>query len=393
MIDALLSPLGVAIAAVVLLAALVALARLRPRTCGLRTPPLAPPDQRTDAPAVPAPPAPTPATPTPATPTPAPPDTAPAAPAPAPAPEAPSVPVGPARFADRLTRTRTALAGALADAFGRGITDEAWESLEEALLAADVGVAATRELVADVRERARTTASRDVDAVRTLVAAALVERLDGSDRALGRRAEGTTVWLVTGVNGTGKTTTIGKLAARETAAGRRVVLAAADTFRAAAADQLAVWAERTGATLVRKEEGTDPASVAFEAAETARAEGADLLIVDTAGRLHTKGTLMDELGKVARVLGRQADGVDETLLVLDGTTGQNGIVQARAFLEAVEVSGVVLTKLDGSARGGVVVAVRSELGLPVKLVGLGEGIDDLADFDPVAFVEGLLGAA
>jgi fused signal recognition particle receptor len=248
--------------------------------------------------------------------------------------------------------------------------------------------------VADARRIARERAVRDVDGVRALLRAGLVAELSGGERTLGRRdGDGPTVWLVTGVNGAGKTTTIGKLAARETAAGRRVVLAAADTFRAAAADQLAVWAERTGATLVRKEEGTDPASVAFEAAETARAEGADLLIVDTAGRLHTKGTLMDELGKVARVLGRQADGVDETLLVLDGTTGQNGIVQARAFLEAVEVSGVVLTKLDGSARGGVVVAVRSELGLPVKLVGLGEGIDDLADFDPVAFVEGLLGAA
>lgn len=381
MLEFLTSPAALAVAALLLLAALLALARLRPRTCRLRAPverpgaaPVNAPAPADDAARAPA-----------RTPAPA----ADVAPAPAAVPS----PVGPARFKDRLVRTRAVLAGALAEAFGRGPTDEAWERLEEALLGADVGLEATRALVTEVRERARRAGAPDLDTVRTLLAAALVERLDGRERALARRGSGTTVWLVTGVNGTGKTTTIGKLAARETAAGRTVVLAAADTFRAAAADQLAVWAERTGATLVRKEEGTDPASVAFEAAETARAAGADLLIVDTAGRLHTKGALMDELGKVVRVLGRQADGIDETLLVLDGTTGQNGIAQARAFLETAEVTGVALTKLDGSARGGVVVAVTAELGLPVKLVGLGEGVDDLADFDAVAFVDGLLGPA
>jgi fused signal recognition particle receptor len=290
----------------------------------------------------------------------------------------------------RLARTRDALAGGLADAFGRGVSDEAFERLEEALIAADVGVVATREVVTEVRARCRTGQARDLDAVRAVLADVLVEGFAGDVPTLARREDGTTVWLVAGVNGAGKTTTIGKLAAREVALGRKVVVAAADTFRAAAADQLAIWAQRSGATLVRKDEGADPAAVAFEAAETARAEGADLLIVDTAGRLHTRQTLMDELGKVARVLSRQADGVDETLLVLDGTTGQNGIVQARAFLEAIAVTGVVLTKLDGSSRGGIVVAVRRELGLPVRLVGLGEGIDDLVAFDAARFVEGLL---
>ncbi|MEY3019289.1 MAG: signal recognition particle-docking protein FtsY [Actinomycetota bacterium] len=377
MLELLTTPAALGLAALLLLVALVALGRMRPRTCGLRAPgPARSRATPADAPSTDAPTADAPV---------GGPSAPPATPAPAPA--------GPPRFLDRLVRTRTAIAGALAEAFGRGLTDEAWERLEEALLGADVGIEATRALVDEVRERARREDARDLDAVRSLLAAALVERLDGRERALARRPAGTTVWLVTGVNGTGKTTTIGKLAAREVAAGRTVVVAAADTFRAAAADQLAVWAERTGATLVRKDEGTDPASVAFEAAETARSLGADLLIVDTAGRLHTKGALMDELGKVARVLGRQAEGIDETLLVLDGTTGQNGIAQARAFLDAAEVTGIALTKLDGSARGGVVVAVTSELGLPVKLVGLGEGIDDLADFDPVAFVDGLLGPA
>ncbi len=291
----------------------------------------------------------------------------------------------------RLARTRNVLASALADLVGAGLDDAAWERLEEGLLAADVGVQATTALLEEVRQGARERGVRDVAGVRALLHDALVSELSSGDRALARReTDGPTVWLVTGVNGAGKTTTIGKLAAREAAAGRTVVLAAADTFRAAAAEQLAIWAERTGAELVRGEEGADPASVAYAGAEAAVASGADLLIVDTAGRLQNKRELMDELGKVARVLAKRAGGIDETLLVLDGTVGQNGIAQAEAFHEAVTVSGVAITKLDGSSRGGVVIAVQRQLDIPVKLVGLGEGIDDLEDFVPARYVEDLL---
>lgn len=296
----------------------------------------------------------------------------------------------PAGLSGRLARTRAVVAGALAELVGAGLDDAAWERLEEALLAADVGLEAAADLVAETRRAARAHGGRDVDAVRGMLHDALVAELAGPDRSLGRRAAGPTVWLVTGVNGSGKTTTIGKLAAREVAAGRRVVLAAADTFRAAAVDQLGVWAERTGARLVRGSEGADPASVAYAAAETAIAEDADLLIVDTAGRLQNRRELMDELAKVARVLEGRAGGIDETLLVLDGTVGQNAIAQAEAFTAAVGVTGLALTKLDGSSRGGIVVAVQRRLGLPVKLVGMGEGVDDLTAFDPEAFVRGLL---
>lgn len=295
-----------------------------------------------------------------------------------------------ARLRGRLARTRSVLASQLAELFGSGASDEAFEGLEEALIGADVGVAAATEIVAEVRAAAKDTGAQDEPAIRALVAEHLLRVLERGDRSLARRDAGTTVWLVTGVNGTGKTTTIGKLAAIEAGAGRQVVLGAADTFRAAAAEQLGVWAERTGATLVAKDEGADPASVAFEAHELALAREADLLIVDTAGRLHNKSALMDELGKVRRVLAKQAGTVDETLLVLDATTGQNGIAQARAFLEAVDVSGIALTKLDGSSKGGIVVAVQRELGIPVKLVGLGEAVDDLAPFDPAVFVASLL---
>lgn len=294
------------------------------------------------------------------------------------------------RFRRRLTRSRNVLGASLAELFGAGVTDEAWEGLEEALITADVGVTASLEIVEELRRRSREEGAASPEAVLELLKEQLEAVLRANARELGRRADGhPTVWLVTGVNGTGKTTTIGKLAAIEQREGRTVVLAAADTFRAAAADQLGVWAQRTGAQLVRKDEGADPASVAYEAYETASAVGADLLIVDTAGRLHNKRALMDELGKVKRVLERQAGSLDETLLVLDATTGQNGIAQARAFLEAVEVTGIALTKLDGSSKGGIVVAVQRELDLPVKLVGLGEGIEDLAPFDPHDFVEGL----
>jgi fused signal recognition particle receptor len=294
------------------------------------------------------------------------------------------------RFRLRLSRTRNVLGSSVAELFGRGVTEEAWEGLEEALITADVGVTATMEIVEELRRRSREEGATSPEAVLALLKDELRRALEGADRSLARAADGEpTVWLVTGVNGTGKTTTIGKLAAIEEREGRSVVLAAADTFRAAAADQLGIWAERTGAHMVRKDEGADPASVAFEGYATADERDVDLLIVDTAGRLHNKRELMDELGKVKRVLVKQAGDLEETLLVLDATTGQNGIAQAQAFLEAVEVTGIVLTKLDGSSKGGIVVAVQRELGLPVKLVGLGEDVDDLAPFDPELFVDGL----
>jgi fused signal recognition particle receptor len=315
------------------------------------------------------------------------------------APEAPPVepPVAPEeplttreRFRRRLTRTRNVLGASVADLFGRGVTEEAWEGLEEALITADVGVTATMEIVEELQRRAREEGASDGAAVLDLLKQELRAALGSADRSLARSGDDEpTVWLITGVNGTGKTTTIGKLSAVEHREGRSVVLAAADTFRAAAADQLGIWAERTDARLIRKDEGADPASVAYEGYQAAKATDADLLIVDTAGRLHNKRELMDELGKVKRVVEKQAGPLEETLLVLDATTGQNGIAQARAFLEAVEVTGIALTKLDGSSKGGIVVAVQRELDLPVKLVGLGEEVDDLAPFDPEAFVEGL----
>jgi fused signal recognition particle receptor len=303
--------------------------------------------------------------------------------------EAPPTTLG-ERFRARLSRTRNVLGSSVADLFGRGVTEEAWEGLEEALITADVGVTATTEIVEELRRRAREEGATDAHAVVDLLKQELRRALGTADRSLGRATDDEpTVWMVTGVNGTGKTTTIGKLAAIEQRDGRGVVLAAADTFRAAAAEQLGLWAERTGARLVRKDEGADPASVAFDGYMAARATDADVLIVDTAGRLHNKRELMDELGKVKRVVEKQSGPMEETLLVLDATTGQNGIQQARAFLEAVEVTGLVLTKLDGSSKGGIAVAVQRELDLPVKLVGLGEDVDDLAPFDPDAFVEGL----
>jgi fused signal recognition particle receptor len=309
--------------------------------------------------------------------------------------EAPPVPEAPPltareRFRLRLTRTRNVLGTSVAELFGRGVTEEAWDGLEEALITADVGVTATMEIVEELKRRSREEGATTPDAVLDLLKDQLRQALGTADRSLARAADaGPTVWLVTGVNGTGKTTTIGKLAAIEEREGRSVVLAAADTFRAAAADQLGIWAERTGAHLVRKDEGADPAAVAFESYAAADDRRVDLLIVDTAGRLHNKRELMDELGKVKRVLEKQAGPLEETLLVLDATTGQNGIAQAQAFLQAVDVTGIALTKLDGSSKGGIVVAVQRELGLPVKLVGLGEDIEDLAPFDPELFVDGL----
>ena len=293
------------------------------------------------------------------------------------------------RFRKRLGRARSSLGGNVVAIFRRGVSDEAWDELEESLIAADVGVEATVELVEGLRQRSKAEGIRTGEEALALLKEVLLLELSVADRTLHRRPDGPTVWLVTGVNGTGKTTSIGKLAARHSRDGEKVVLAAADTFRAAAAEQLELWGERAGARVVRQVAGADPAAVAFDGWQAAKAASADLLLVDTAGRLQNKRELMDELRKVKRVLERDAGPCDEVLLVLDATTGQNGLSQARAFMDAVDVSGVVLTKLDGTAKGGIVIAIQRQLGIPVKLVGLGEEIDDLADFEPEAFVDAL----
>jgi fused signal recognition particle receptor len=297
------------------------------------------------------------------------------------------------RLRARLARSQSTLGRGLLAVLSRDkLDDEAWEEIEEALIGADVGVAATTEIVERLRTQTRVLGNVDATQLRDLVAAELTSALQPElDRSLhtaptaGRPA----VVLVVGVNGTGKTTTCGKLARVLVADGRTVLLGAADTFRAAAADQLETWGSRVGASTVRGPEGGDPASVAFDAVKEGTERGVDTVVIDTAGRLHTKVGLMDELGKVKRVVERNGP-VDETLLVLDATTGQNGLTQARVFTEVVDVTGIVLTKLDGTARGGIVIGVQRELGVPVKLVGLGEGADDLAPFDPATFVDALL---
>ena len=268
---------------------------------------------------------------------------------------------------------------------GTALSEQEWEELEEVLLRADVGVAATQRIVGALRGR------KDVTEGMTALREELIAALGHPDRSLKSKQSGTTVWLVTGVNGVGKTTTIGKLAAQLRGEGRSVVMAAADTFRAAADTQLEVWAERSGAEIVKHAPGADPAAVVFDGIAAARARSRDVLIVDTAGRLQTKKNLMEELGKIRRILDRETGAPDEVLLVLDATTGQNGVAQARAFAEVAGITGVVLTKLDGTAKGGIVIAVQQELGIPVKLVGLGEGVGDLAPFDPDGFVDDLLG--
>jgi fused signal recognition particle receptor len=298
------------------------------------------------------------------------------------------------RFRERLGRSRAAIAQGLSGLLTRGVGDEeAWEELEEALLSADVGVATTTELIERLRERARASHAAGAE-LRELLREALLAEVGTSDRTLALdlieedRRPG--IVLVVGVNGTGKTTTVGKLALALAEEGKQVVLAAADTFRAAATEQLVIWGERVDAPVIRHQAGADPAAVAFDGLASARARGADVLLVDTAGRLHTKTNLMEELRKLRRVLEREDGNVREVLLVLDATTGQNGLAQARQFTDAVGVTGLVLTKLDGTAKGGIVIAVQRELGIPVKLVGLGEGAHDLAPFDPEAFVDALL---
>ncbi|WP_406203479.1 signal recognition particle-docking protein FtsY [Kitasatospora sp. NBC_01560] len=298
------------------------------------------------------------------------------------------------RLRSRLSRSQNSLGKGLLSLLSREHLDEdTWEEIEETLLIADVGVTPTQELVERLRTRVKVLGTRTPDELRALLREELVELVGkDADRTVHstKHAEGPAVVLVVGVNGVGKTTTTGKLARVLVADGRKVVLGAADTFRAAAADQLQTWGERVGARTVRGPEGGDPASIAFDAVKEGIAEGADTVLVDTAGRLHTKTGLMDELGKVKRVVEKHGP-VDEVLLVLDATTGQNGLVQARVFAEVVDITGIVLTKLDGTAKGGIVVAVQRELGVPVKLIGLGEGADDLAPFEPGAFVDALIG--
>ena len=314
---------------------------------------------------------------------------APAAPAPGDASASPSRPV----LAGRLGRNRPGLAGGLARLFAGKVDETTFEALEDLLVAADVGLASTGRILAALRDAVRTGAVAPTpEALVAGLRAEIVAGFAGEDRSLQRAAAPPSVWLLVGVNGVGKTTTVGKLAARESADGRRVVVAAGDTFRAAAGDQLASWAERCGATLVRGADGADPSSVVFDAVEHAAARGADLVLADSAGRLHTKTNLMDELRKVRRVADRPPGRVSEVLLVIDATTGQNGLAQAREFTNTVGVTGIVLTKLDGTAKGGIVLAIHDELGLPIKLVGIGEGPDDLVAFDPDDFAAALTGA-
>ncbi|MEX1006233.1 MAG: signal recognition particle-docking protein FtsY [Acidimicrobiia bacterium] len=298
----------------------------------------------------------------------------------------------PPRLRDRLGKTRAAFVRSIAAVRGRGaVDDDTWDELEETLLLADVGLPTTTRLLDALRERARREKIADADALVGALHAELVALLDATgDRNLTASAGEPNVWMFVGVNGVGKTTTIAKVAQRETAEGHRIVLAAADTFRAAAAEQLEQWAGRVGAELVRGQQGADPGSVVFDAMSAATSRGADLVLVDTAGRLHTKVNLMNELEKLRRIVERTPGALKEVLLVLDATTGQNGLAQAREFADAVDVTGVVLTKLDGTAKGGIVLAIEAELGIPVKLVGVGESAADLLAFEPEGFVDALL---
>ncbi len=298
------------------------------------------------------------------------------------------------RLRARLARSQSSVGSALLNLLSRDrLDDETWDEMEEVLITADVGVAPARIMVDDLRTKVKVLGVRGPAEVRELLRAELLGQLGDEDRSLHVSPHDGTpaVVLMVGVNGTGKTTTCGKLARALIGDGHTVLLGAADTWRAAAADQLQTWGERVGAKTVRADrDGADPGSVAFEAVSEGIDTGVDVVIVDTAGRLHTKVGLMDELGKVKRVVEKKA-AVDEVLLVLDAVTGQNGLRQARVFAEVVNVTGIVLTKLDGTAKGGIVIAVQRELGVPVKLVGLGEGPDDLAPFDPDAFVDAILG--
>ena len=287
-----------------------------------------------------------------------------------------------------LTRTRKNLTG-LFDSF-TGANDEFFDELEETLIMADLGAELAVETVDRLRETVKREGIRGADGIRGELEKLLIEALDTEERGLKTGTKPSLI-LVIGVNGVGKTTTIGKLAARYVREGKKVLLCAGDTFRAAAAEQLGIWAERSGADIVRHEEGSDPGAVVFDGIAAAKARGADVIIIDTAGRLHNKTNLMNELNKISRIVDRELPGADrENLLVIDATTGQNGLIQAKQFSQAAGVTGLVLTKLDGTAKGGIVFAVKEELGIPVKLIGVGEQVDDLLEFDAEAFVKALL---
>ncbi len=298
-------------------------------------------------------------------------------------------PVKPSFF-ERLGKARSAFSGYLGGLVGLGkVDDEAWEDLEEALIRADVGVATSMALIEDVRSKAKENSTEEGAQVLELLKERMRAEIADKDRGLTVDDGKTNVWLFVGVNGVGKTTTIGKLGRRLKEEGHKPLMAAGDTFRAAAAEQLTMWAERSDCEIVRGNEGGDPSSVIFDGIQAAASRDCNIVLADTAGRLQNKSNLMDELSKVRRVAAKEPGHVSEVLLVLDATTGQNGMVQAKVFAEAVEVTGVVLTKLDGSAKGGIVFAIESELGIPVKLVGLGEGVEDLVDFDPDEFIDAL----
>ncbi len=310
-----------------------------------------------------------------------------------PAVEAPAPPPVRPRFRDRLGKARGAVSGYLGSVLSRDKVDQAsWDDLEEALVVADVGITATTDILGRLRATVEEQGITEPQALLDALKVQLKRDLAAGDRALRHEPGAPNVWLFVGVNGVGKTTTIGKVGRRQADDGHTVVMAAGDTFRAAAAEQLETWAERAGADLVRGAEGGDPSSVIFDAVQRAAARGADLVLADTAGRLHTKTNLMEELRKVRRVADREPGKVTEVLLVLDATTGQNGLVQAQQFTDAVDLTGVVLTKLDGSAKGGIALAIQSSLGIPIKLVGLGEGVEDLVEFDPDEFVDALFSA-
>ena len=302
----------------------------------------------------------------------------------------PEPPLVKARIRDKLAKAAGLLGGYLGVVRGKTKIDaETWEELEEALVRADVGVGLTSRLLTDLRTRVRTEGITSPDLLLEALKSDLKKTLAPGDRSLRLDPGQTNVWLFVGVNGVGKTTTIGKVARQQAEEGRSVVMAAGDTFRAAAADQLQLWADRTGADLVRGNEGGDPGAVVFDAVARAHARKADLVLADTAGRLHTKVNLMEELKKVRRIAERDPANLTEVLLVIDATTGQNGLTQAKQFTEAAGVTGIVLTKLDGTAKGGIAIAIQSELGIPIKLVGLGEQAGDLVAFDPDEFIEAL----
>ena len=289
-----------------------------------------------------------------------------------------------------LTRTKENIGHSLDNLFAGELTDDFYDELEETLILSDMGVDTTLEVVEALRQRAKEEKVKDAQGARALLQGIIAEMLTVGSGELDLSQKPAVVLFI-GVNGVGKTTTIGKLASRLKGEGKRVLLAAGDTFRAAAADQLTIWSQRAGVDIVKQHEGADPASVVFDALAAARARDCDAVLVDTAGRLHNKQNLMNELGKISRVIDRECPGASrETLLVLDATTGQNGLIQAKQFQETAGLTGIVLTKLDGTAKGGIVLAIAHELGLPVKYIGVGEAVDDLMPFDPVAFAQALI---